>query len=440
MTRFMIAGTNSGCGKTTVTCAILSALKKRGKDISAFKCGPDYIDPMFHRQAIGIPSHNLDCFFCNDKMLKTILRKYSGEVSIIEGVMGFYDGGKSSSYCISEITKTPVIIVIDCKGMSNSIGAVMKGFLDYCKPNNIAGFIFNRLSERVIPLAKKMCRELGTKYFGSFPKSDIIFESRQLGLVTSDEVENIMEKLDKLGELAEKYMCLDMMLGLKADELNDDMPLIKTAYNSPLIAVAKDNAFCFQYAENISLLEEMGCRIQYFSPIDDNRLPEADGLILCGGYPEIYVKKLSLNISMRESIKNAVLSGMPTIAECGGFMYLHRELTDENGKIYPMAGVIDASVFPTKKLQRFGYAEMVASIDNLLCRNGETIKIHEFHYWDSTSCGNGFTAKKNDGSEYLCCHMNDALYAGFPHLYFYSNIDIAKRFVSKCIIYGGKNG
>ncbi len=143
---------------------------------------------------------------------------------------------------------------------------------------------------------------------------------------------------------------------------------------------------------------------------------------------------------MRESIKNAVLSGMPTIAECGGFIYLHKNLTNENGMIFPLAGVIDGDVFPTKRLQRFGYAAMTANADNLLCQKGETIKIHEFHYWESTSCGNGFTAEKNDGRKYECGHISDTIYAGFPHLYFYANIGIAERFVRKCCIYGGKNG
>lgn len=439
MTRFMIAGTNSGCGKTTVTCAILSTLNKRGENVSAFKCGPDYIDPMFHRRAIGISSHNLDCFFCDDKRLSSVLCEYSHEISVIEGVMGFYDGGKNSAYSVSEITETPVIIVIDCKGMSDSISAVMKGFLSFCEPNNISGFIFNRLSEKIIPLVKKMCKELGTEYFGYLPKTDITFESRKLGLVTADEVEHIREKLDKLGELAEKYLCIDKMIGLNAKVMNEHIPLIKKVDDPPVIAVAQDRAFCFQYAENISLLEKFGCKIKYFSPLDDDRLPEADGLILCGGYPEIYAEKLSSNISMRESIKNAVLDGIPTIAECGGFIYLHQKLTDENGRSYPLAGVIDGEVFPTKRLQRFGYAAMTANADNLLCRKGEIIKIHEFHYWDSTSCGNGFTAEKNDGRKYECGHISDTLYAGFPHLYFYANVGMAERFISKCCIYGGKN-
>ena len=318
-----------------MTCAILSALQKRGEKVSAFKCGPDYIDPMFHRRAIGIPSHNLDSFFCDDKTLKFVLGECSSEISVIEGVMGFYDSGKSSAYSVSEITETPVIIVIDCKGMSDSIGAVMKGFLNYHEPNHIAGFIFNRISEKIIPLVQKMCRELGADYFGYLPKTDITFESRKLGLVTADEVVHIREKLDKLGELAERYLCLDKMIALKASVISERMPMIKKFDSAPAIAVAKNRAFCFQYAENIALLEKLGCRITYFSPLDDDRLPEADGLILCGGYPEIYAEKLSKNISMRESVKNAVLSGMPTIAECGGFLYLHKNLTDENGRTYP---------------------------------------------------------------------------------------------------------
>lgn len=432
MKRFMIAGTGSGCGKTTITCAILAALKKRGINSAAFKCGPDYIDPMFHRRAIGVESHNLDSFFCDSNTIRFLLNEYSAEVSAIEGVMGFYDGKDGSAFKVSEITDTPVVVVINCKGMSDSIGAVMSGFLGYNKPNNIVGFIFNQLPEKLRPLAEKLCNELNTRFFGIFPRNDIHFESRHLGLVTADETVDIAEKLDILGELAEKYLLLDDLCGLEGNSFDAKITMPVYSDISPIIAVASDNAFCFRYSENIDLLEKMGCKIRYFSPISDRSVPDADGLLLCGGYPELYAEKLSDNKTMLESVKNAVKSGIPTIAECGGFMYLNKAIITNDGKSFRMAGVFDSDAFSTDRLQRFGYITLKSDIDSMICQKNHSIRAHEFHYWDCTCCGNGFIAEKQDGKSWKCAYIGDNLYAGFPHLYFYSDISIAERFVEKC--------
>lgn len=442
MKRFIIGGTNSGCGKTTVTCAVLAALKKRGLNVSAFKCGPDYIDPMFHRKVIGVSSHNLDSFFCGRDTLLYLLDEYgkSSDIAVIEGVMGFYDGAVGSAHSVSELTETPAVIVIDCKGMSDSIGAVMSGFLRY-RPNRIAGFIFNRLPEKLIPLAERLCAELGTEYFGCLPKSDITVESRHLGLVTADEITDIQNKLTRLGELAEQYIAIDKLLGISSSPLPDfEAPMIPHFTSATTVAVARDSAFCFIYQENVELLEKIGCKIEYFSPLSDKAVPKADGLLLYGGYPELYAAELSANTEMLESIRSCINSGMPTIAECGGFMYLHDRLTDKNGVSHTMAGVISGEVFPTSRLQRFGYITMKAKSDGLLCKCGDTIRAHEFHYWDSPDCGRGFTAQKTDGRTWDCCHVSGSLYAGFPHINFYSDTGIAKRFVRACIAYGEKNG
>lgn len=442
MRRIIIGGTKSGCGKTTVTCALLAALKKRGLNAAAFKCGPDYIDPMFHRRIIGVDSHNLDSFFCSRNTLLHLLGEYgaASDISVIEGVMGFYDGPSGSAYSLSEITETPAVIVIDCKGMSDSIGAVMSGFLHY-RPNRIAGFIFGRLPEKLIPLAEKLCGELGTEYFGCLPKSDLTIESRHLGLVTPDEISNIQSKLKKLGDLAEEHIKLDRLISVSSTPLPASAaPVIPHFSSAPTIAAARDSAFCFIYQENIELLEKMGCRIKYFSPLSDKAVPECEGLILSGGYPELYAAKLSANKSMLADIKHRIALGTPTIAECGGFMYLHDTLTDNNGVTYSMAGVITGSVSPTDRLQRFGYVTLNAKYDNMLCGQGGTLKAHEFHYWDSTACGDGFRAEKTDGRVWDCCHTSGTLYAGFPHIYFYSDTSIAENFVKKCIGYGEKNG
>ncbi len=447
MKRIIIAGTNSGCGKTTVTCAVLQALCNRNMKVSSFKCGPDYIDPMFHKKIIGTSSYNLDSFFCDDDTLKYLLYKNGNnmDISVIEGVMGFYDGvdERGSAYSVSQITDTSVIIVIDCKGMSSSIGAVMKGFLEYRKPNNIIGFIFNRLPEKLCEFVKNICSELGTQYFGFMPSNNFNIESRHLGLVTADEISDLKSKMKSLGQIAEKNILIDKLINCS----EKDFPLfsgikIKSYHlkRSPVIAVAMDKAFCFTYSDNISLLKDLGCEVEFFSPLNDECIPEnADGLILSGGYPELYADKLAQNKLMLEDIKKKIISGIPTIAECGGFMYLHKLLRDSKGVEYGMVDIIDAVAFRTSKLQRFGYSKLTAMHDNILCNEGCKIPVHEFHYWDSTDNGDSFISTKSDGRQWKCVHAKDNLYAGFPHLYFYSNIKIAENFVNKCILFGGLN-
>ena len=445
MKRLIIAGTHSGCGKTTVTCAVLAALKARGLRVSAFKCGPDYIDPMFHREVIGVPSHNLDSFFCGDDTLRYLFCENSRDsgIAVIEGVMGFYDGaeGRGSAHSVSCITETPAVIVIDCRGMSDSIGAVMRGFLEYKRPNRIAGFILNRLPERLVPLAKRLCGELGTRYLGSMPKSGISLESRSLGLVTAEEIPDIKAKLAALGELAEKYILPYLLPEIKDSGLPAyTAPAVtKITGRPPVIAAARDRAFCFIYADNIELLERMGCTVRYFSPIADSRVPEdADGLILCGGYPELHAAELSGNTEMLADIKRLIGRGMPVIAECGGSTCLHETFEDMNVNAYKGAGVIPGKAYRTDKLARFGYVTLTAGNDGLLCGAGESFPAHEFHYFDSTCCGRDMTAEKPDGRKWDCVHHTGTMYAGFPHLYFYADTGMAERFVNACRGYMGR--
>ncbi len=443
MTRFMIAGTHSGCGKTTVTCAILQALKNRGLDVASFKCGPDYIDPMFHSRVIGTAAYNLDGFFCGKDTLNFLLYQNGRDVSVMEGVMGFFDGvgQTASSHQLALDTETPVVLVIDCKGMSASIGAVMKGFLTYRTPHNIAGVIFNRLPESLVDMAKAFCTEMQVTYFGRFPTAkECTVESRHLGLVTADEIQGLKETIQRLAALAEEHLLIDELLQTgKCAEISTFTPPV-IPYRSticPKIAVARDKAFCFYYEDNLNLLREMGCEILPFSPLTDRAFPDGvSGLLLGGGYPELYAKELAANESMRSDIRAAIAACLPTIAECGGFLYLHQTLETPDGEIYPMVGAIDGHGFCTEKLRRFGYVYLTAEDDNLLCERGEIIPAHEFHYWDSDSCGDGFTARKaSNGLTYPCVHARESLYAGFPHLYFYANPKIAEHFVRKCEAY-----
>ena len=442
MNRFLIAGTGSGCGKTTMTCAILSALQMQGRQVSAFKCGPDYIDPMFHRQVTGIPAHNLDGFFCKPATLCELLHTRSAgcDTAVIEGVMGYFDGADGSARHVAQITQTPAVLVIDCKGMQESIGAVMHGFLHYQSDSRIAGFLFNRLPLRLIPAAKRLCEEMRTGYFGCLPPHDLTFGSRHLGLVTAEEIRDLRERLDALGTLAQEHICIDRLLALQAPDLPGEPPSLSKPSRPPVIAVAKDRAFCFHYAENLEMLEEMGCTLRYFSPLTDPALPAADGLILCGGYPELYAQALSENAAMRMQIREHILAGMPVIAECGGFLYLHDSIRTEQGESFPMAGIFPGEASSAGRLGRFGYITMTAREDSLLFPKGGQLRAHEFHYWDVPDPGHALEAVKPDGRHWPCGHVSRTMYAGFPHLYFYADPRIAERFVQACAAYGGSHG
>ncbi len=446
MNRIMIAGTGSGCGKTTVTCALLQAMKDRGLEVSSFKCGPDYIDPMFHKKIIGITSHNLDSMFCDKNTINYLLKKYSAEYSVIEGVMGYYDGvGDNYSSCnIALDTKTPTVIVVDCKGMSRSIGAVITGFLTFSK-NNIKGFIFNRLPESLSEDVRKLCEEMETIYLGRLPfDADCSIESRHLGLVSDGDQYKIKEKMKKLSLLAERNINIDKFINIskQAGEIgNADLYIDKFIDKKIRVAVSEDDAFCFSYEENLDLLRELGCETVKFSPLRDDHLPQnISGLILSGGYPEIYCEELFANRTLMNEIRDKINSGLPTAAECGGFIYLHQNVESAEGKLFKGVGVIGGKAYKTPRLQRFGYVDLHAKNDGLFCGKGEILKAHEFHYWDSTNVGEGFSAVKVSRKlSYDCIHSSMNLYAGFPHLYFYSDPTMAENFVKRCVEWKEKN-
>lgn len=439
--RFMLAAPASGTGKTTVTLALLAALKARGKSPVSFKCGPDYIDPMFHRAVLGIPCCNLDLFFTPEETVRGLMCEHAADkgIAVIEGVMGYYDGSgtgtKDSSYEIARATDTPVILVVSAHGAFLSVAATVNGFKSFRKDSRIAGVILNDCSEPLFDMMKDMLEnETGLPVLGCLPRlKECAIESRHLGLVTAAEIRDLQDKIKRLGEAAESSVDLDALLKLAATAppFSGSLPNVEPRFKiSPRIAVARDEAFCFYYEDNLNLLERYGAALVPFSPLHDKALPEGiRALYLGGGYPELYAKALSENTSMVESIQGAVAGGMPTLAECGGYLYLHEELEDNNGISYPMAGVIKARGYKTSALQRFGYVTLTAREDNLLCAAGESIPAHEFHYWDSTNAGSSFKAKRPGGREWPCILTHGALLAGFPHLYFYGNPKFAENFV-----------
>lgn len=449
--RFMIGAASSGSGKTLVTCGMLQALINRGMKTSSFKCGPDYIDPMFHSKVIGAKSRNLDTFFTDENTTKYLFGKTASttDISVIEGVMGFYDGlggisVKASAYDLAKTIKAPVILVVNTKGMSISVLSVIKGFMEYKKDSNIKGVILNQMSKSLYPEIKKVIeQELKVPVVGYVPVvKDCIIESRHLGLVTPDEVADLSSKLNDLANIFEETIDIDKIIALanEAEELEYTKPSIPHIENEPVVAVARDEVFCFYYEDNIELLKQIGAKIVEFSPLHDAHLPKADALILGGGYPELAAKKLSQNKTMLKDIHDAVKSNMPCIAECGGFMYLHNSMEDMEKVSYKMAGVIDGKAFKTDRLNRFGYIELTAQKDQLIAKEGTKVKGHEFHYFDSTACGDGFKAQKPlRKANWECINGNDTLAAGFPHLYYYSNIEIAVEFLQAACKYKDVN-
>lgn len=467
--RFMLAAASSGSGKTLLTCGILQALSDRGLSVASFKCGPDYIDPMFHSKVIRTTSRNLDTFFTDEETTRYLFTKTAAkaDISVMEGVMGYYDGlggisVKASSYDLASVTDTPVILLVNAKGMSISMLALIKGFLEYQPESRIRGVILNQIPEMLYPeMKERIENSLGIHCYGYIPLlKDFKLESRHLGLVLPDEIQDLQSNLKKLAQILEKTLELDEILKLAetAGEIYGRIPEFtpvvsrqnSTAetrdavfedsgnllYEKPVIAVAKDEAFCFLYEDNLDLLQQMGAELVYFSPIHDQQLPKADGMLLYGGYPELFAKELYENEGMRKSVREAVESGMPCMAECGGFMYLQQEIEDMSGKKYPGAGAIPGSAYRTERLGRFGYITLTPQKSQMLGMDIGEIRGHEFHYFDSTECGDCFHAQKPlRKKNWSCIHGNENLLAGFPHLYYYSNPKIAECFLKKCMEY-----
>lgn len=466
--RIMIAAPKSGSGKTTITCALLQALKNEGERVVSYKCGPDYIDPLFHKKVIGVPSRNIDSFFTGEEATREIFLKDRTEedFAVIEGVMGLFDGlggvsEEGSSYHIAKITKTPVILVVDAKGMGQSVIPLIAGFMAYDKEQLIKGVILNRINksyfETIKPLIEK---ELNIKVAGYFPdKKDLNIESRHLGLVLPDELSDIKAKLADAAEELAKTVSVEEIrkiaesaetltgLGSGQSARTQDMqaegcseekePSCRfTGRERPVIAVAMDEAFCFYYEDNLRMLKYFGAQIKYFSPLHDKGLPDGcDALLLGGGYPELYADKLSGNVSMRKEVKKAFDSGMPVVAECGGFMYLHSAITDKNGISYDFAGVIPAVCSYKGKAVRFGYIEVKEKHGNFI-PDSEVIRGHEFHYYDSTNNGDDCLAvKPSTKKTYPCVIEGENYWLGFAHLYYPSNPAFAESFVNKAAIY-----
>lgn len=501
LNRIMIAAPKSGSGKTTITCALLQALKNQGLQTVSYKCGPDYIDPMFHRKVIGISARNLDTFFTGEEETRRLFLKgrREGEFAVLEGVMGLYDGlggirEEGSSYHLAGVTGTPIVLVVDAKGMGRSVIPLIAGFLAYDSEKLVRGVILNRMSETyyrtICPLIEK---ELNVSVLGYFPENKKLqIESRHLGLTLPHEQADIkiqlqtaaekfqatvsVEKIVRIAESAEELpsggigsgqkhsgrecqasadvisfgrnhqvLAGNAVSGRKSGMRSEEADSHKSSTHleacfhgddfgdmRPTIAVAMDEAFCFYYEDNLLSLREQGAEISFFSPLHDEKLPEGCcGLLIGGGYPELYAEKLSANEKMLAAVRAAMESGMPVVAECGGFLYLHAEIVDKEGKPYAMAGALPGRCHYTGKLVRFGYIELGEEQSHFLPK-GEKIKGHEFHYYDSTYNGRDCLAvKPMSGKSYPCVISDENHWLGFPHLYYPSNLSFCRSFVGK---------
>lgn len=446
MMQFLIAAPRSGSGKTTVTCAVLTALQRRGADPCAFKCGPDYIDPMFHRSALGVESHNLDLYLSAPDTVRTLYARYAAGhgAAVCEGAMGFYDGQglttRASAWELADTLALPVLLVVQPKGSSITLAAELRGLLQFRTPSHIVGILLNDCSESLYKTLRPMLEaETGLPVVGYLPHlPGCAIESRHLGLKTAGEIVDLQQKLLQLADA----LVLDWaQLAALTDRPAPAAPPLPTPCAPAVrIAVARDEAFCFAYAETLDALRDAGAELVFFSPLRDAALPEnIGGLYLPGGYPELYAKTLSENKTMLASIRQAVQAGLPTAAECGGFLYLGRSLEDADGKAWPMADVLPGDGIRVGRLVRFGYAEMTAKADSMLFCAGETLPIHEFHHWDSTANGTAFTARKNEKMQWECGFANENFYAGFPHLY-WAGTPLPGRFVRAAERYSKTKG
>ena len=440
MIQFLLAAPRSGSGKTTMTCALLMALKRRGCAPCAFKSGPDYIDPMFHRAVLGVESRSLDLFFSAPETVRTLYAKGAAGhgAAVCEGAMGFYDGlggvsDRASAWHLADTLGLPVLLVVEPKGQSLTLAAELKGLKNFRTPSHIAGILLNNCTARMHALLAPMLeKETGLPVLGFLPKlPEAVIGSRHLGLYTAAEVENLQQKLALLADAAEEHIDWPRLLALCEKEPSALPVQPETPPARVRIAVAQDEAFCFTYAETLETFRDAGAEVVFFSPLRDTAMPEnIGGLYLPGGYPELHARELSENTSLLREIKQKIESGLPTAAECGGFLYLGQSLTDAEGQSWPMAGVLPGEAKDAGRLVRFGYAALSADSDSMLFRAGESFPIHEFHHWDSTANGTALAAKKPvGGAEWRCGFVNEHFYAGFPHLY-WAGTPLPQRFAA----------
>ena len=489
---FVIAGTHSGCGKTSVSLGIMAALVRRGLAVQPFKVGPDFIDPGHHRLVTGRESHNLDGWMMDSQYnLDMFIRCTTGaDVALIEGVMGLFDGfsGKDDSGSTAQMAKwlgLPVFLVVDARSMARSVAAVVLGFKSFDPDLNICGVILNRIGS---PAHREIIEDAMSSSFdmpvvGALSRAEgIEIPSRHLGLVTADDMGMDPVRRERLADWIEEGLDLDNILEIakgcrscdsgrknvclrpqerfqrKVSEepapinskmqggcLNPtDMKLNDRGVKGRVhdrfvrIALARDEAFCFYYGENLRLLVDAGADLIFFSPLRDRYLPgDIQGLILGGGYPELYCKRLSQNSSLLSDIRGFASDGGVIYAECGGFMCLMEKMTDIEGKSFKMAGIFPLSCYMEHRFRALGYREIVTKRRSVLGPSGTVVRGHEFHYSRADTEGRDVMSiyevrnrrGKGHATEGL---VKDRVLASYIHLHWGSNPGVAENFVDFC--------
>ncbi|MCK8826481.1 hydrogenobyrinic acid a,c-diamide synthase (glutamine-hydrolyzing) [Natroniella acetigena] len=452
--RVVIAGTKSGVGKTTITIGLMAAFVEQGYNVQPYKVGPDYIDPGFHTIVTDNQSRNLDSYFLSEEGVRESFLNSAQEadISIVEGVMGLFDGKQGrkkqgSTAQIAKMLKAPVVLVLDVKKMAQSAAAMAYGYKNFDCDLNLAGVILNNVgSERHYEMIKgPIEEEVGVKVLGYLPsQQELELPERHLGLVPTAESEELTEYITQLTALITEYLDLEAVVELAKTsaelELAEQKIFVETDEYDLTLGVAYDQAFNFYYQDNLDILENLGVKLEYFSPINDQKLPEVDGLYIGGGFPESFLEKLAANQSMKEKIYQQVEAGLPIYAECGGLMYLTEQIINFAQESFPMVGLIPAQVEMQDRLQAMGYVKAKACQDNLLLKAGEEVKGHEFHYSKLINLVDEldysyqlFGGKGEDGR--LEGLVMDNLLASYLHLHFGSNLQVARRFLDNCQAY-----
>lgn len=437
MKSIVISSDSSGSGKTTVTLGLMGALMKKGFKIQGYKVGPDYIDTAFHKRVTGNKSRNLDIFLMGKDGVRASYMRGRGELGIIEGAMGIYDGKgidvRYSTYHVSKVLNLPIILVMSPKGISTTICAEINGIIEF-NSANISGIIFNNITESYYKLLKAAVeKNCGIQVFGYIPRDErILFGSRHLGLVQSSEVENLDKKLDILSELVLKNMDIEKILRCfrKVNYIQDNFHLLPKHLK---IAVAFDKAFEFYYTENLEILNEVGDLV-FFSPMKDRKLPDnIDFLYIGGGYPEVFAGELSQNKDILMDIKKNLNSGLRCYAECGGLMYLMDTLQGINTrKMFDAVGFFHGNVFMTNRLQNFGYASIEVMKKNNILKKGMKINCHEFHKSHIESKEDRIyeiTKHMYDGSvkRWKCGYVKKNVLGSYAHVHFFGNMEFIKN-------------
>ena len=434
MKRIIIAGASSRSGKTTITCALLSTLRRRGLKVIAYKTGPDYIDTEYLRLSGKCEAYNLDTWLMSETRTLELFAETSlgHDIAIIEGAMGLYDGGANSTARIAKLLDAPVLLVINARSMGESAAAVALGFREYGDVN-IAGVILNFTgSEYHEEIISSALEEKGMKFLGALRRDDgFAIPERHLGLLQARENEGF--DIERLAEQFEASVDVDEVLRI-AENVSKLRPCgMVTPFRkyAVKVGVARDEAFSFIYPESLGVLERMGAEIIPFSPLNDESLPDADGYIFCGGYPEIFAEGLSTNAPMLASVRNCK---KPILAECGGMMYLCRSLKDNDGRKFDMAGVIPFESYMAGRAV-MGYMTGVALRDNIICRKGESVRGHEYHYSrvepeiSGEDCAFELT-RRNTGARHYGGFARGNILASYLHINFFGNENLAENFLS----------